>query len=186
MSQAVRLPKRLTTSEYFDFEKGASVRHELVGGIIYAIVGSTDRRNIIAGNLLIAFSTHLPDACQVFEQSMKLRIATEAAEDFYYPDFMVSCDAGDRERLFREKPSILGEVLSPSTPREDRREKFAAYTQIPTLQEFVLIAQDVPQGELFRRSNAWRPEHFFLEDSVTFTSAGLTLPVEQIYRRVTF
>ena len=185
MSRAVRLPKRLTTPEYLDFEQGASVRHELVGGEMYAMVGGRDRHNIGADNLLTAFSTHLPDSCQVFEQSMKLRIALDLAEDLYYPDLTVSCDAGDRERLYREKPSILGEVLSPSTEREDRREKFAAYTHIPSLQEFILVAQDVPQVELFRRSNAWRPEHFFLEDAVTFESAGLTLPVMQICRRVT-
>ena len=56
----------------------------------------------------------------------------------------------------------------------------------PVLQEFILVAQNVPQLELFRRGNAWRPEHFFLEDAVTFESAGLSLPVKQIYRRVTF
>ena len=186
MSQAVRLPTRLTSAEYLEFEKGSSVRHEFVGGVMYAMVGGTDRHNIIAANLLIALSNHLPDACQVFEQSMKLRIATDSAQDFYYPDLMVSCDASDRESLFREKPSILGEVLSPSSEREDRREKLAAYTQISSLQEYVIVAQDVPQVEIFRRGRSWRPEVFYLEDTMMFESAGLALPVKQIYRRVTF
>jgi len=186
MSEAVRLPYRLTTAEYLAYEQDGKTRYEFVDGVLYAMVGGSDRHNLIALNLASALSSRLPDACQVFEQSMKLRIAAATSDDYYYPDLMVSCDETDRERLYRERPSILGEVLSPSSEREDRREKFAAYTALPSLREYVLIAQDVPQIELFRRENAWQLETFFINDTITFPSAELSLPVQQIYRRIAF
>ena len=117
---------------------------------------------------------------------MKLRVIVETAECFYYPDVMVSCSEKDRASHFREQPLLLAEVLSDSTERTDRFEKFAVYKTIAGLQEYVLLAQDVPQVEVFRRRNAWQLETFFMHDTITLESVELTLPVAQLYRRVKF
>jgi Uma2 family endonuclease len=186
MSQVVRRPKRVTPEEYLAFETSSELRHEYVDGVLYAMVGGTDRHNLIAGNLFLALGNHLPDRCQVFEQVMKLRVVNDRAERFFYPDIIVSCGENDRAELYREQPILLAEVLSPSTERADRTDKFSAYVTIDTLQEYVIIAQDVPQVEIFRRRNAWQLETSFATDTITLESVALTLPVSQIYRRITF
>lgn len=186
MSQALRSPTRWTPAEYLRFEGSSSERHEFVDGVLYAMVGGTDRHNLIAGNLFIALGNHLPERCQAFEQSMKLRVMVDRAEYYYYPDVMVSCSDTDRAPLFRENPILLAEVISESSERSDRTDKFIVYRSIPELQEYVLIAQDVPQVEVFRRRNAWQVETFFMNDTITLESVQLTLPVTQLFRRVSF
>lgn len=186
MSTALRHPSRFSIEDYLRFEETATERHEFVDGVLYAMVGGSDRHNLIAGNLFAALHAHLPDRCQAFEQGMKLRIDTERATAFYYPDVFVSCSPDDRAEFFREKPIFIAEVLSTTTERTDRGEKFEAYKSIPELQEYVLIAQDVPQVEVFCRQNAWRPEVLFREDVLRLDSVGLELPVTQLFRRITF
>lgn len=115
---------------------------------------------------------------------MRLRILAGKAVNFYYPDILVSCAPKDRASLWREKPHFLGEVLPPSTERIDRQEKFMAYTGLPSADEYPLVAAYVPCIELHRRRTSWQPEFFYLEDSVTFESVALTLPIAQLYRRV--
>ena len=186
MTLALRSPRRWSVADYLSFEETASERHEFIDGVIYAMVGGSDRHNLITGNLFLALGNHLPDRCQAFEHGMKLRVVLDRAECFYYPDVMVSCSEQDRARHWRERPLLIAEVLSDSTERNDRAEKFTAYKSIPELQEYVLIAQDVPQVEVFRRRNAWQLETFFMNDTITLESVALTIPVTQLYRRIAF
>ena len=186
MTIALRSPRRWSVADYLAFEEHANERHEFIDGVIYAMVGGSDRHNLVTGNLFATLHNHLPDHCQAFEHGMKLRVGIDHAECFYYPDVMVSCSEADRARHWRERPLLIAEVLSDSTERNDRAEKFTAYKSIPELQEFVLIAQDVPQVEVFRRRNAWQLETYFMPDIITLESVALTLPVTQLYRRVTF
>ncbi len=186
MTGALRSPRRWSVAEYLEFEETATERHEFVDGVVYAMLGGSDRHNLITGNLFIALGNHLPDRCQVFEHAMKLRVSIEKSELFFYPDVLVTCSDRDSAQLFRERPILIAEVLSHSTERSDRTDKFAVYKGIAELQEYVLIAQDVPQIEIFRRRNAWRLETYFMDDTITLESVELTLPVVQLYRRVTF
>ena len=186
MSVALRNPSRVTTADYLRLEDAAVERHELIDGVLYAKAGGSDRHNLIAGNFFAQLHAHLPDRCQAFEHSMKLKVEVESAENFYYPDILVSCSPADRAALYREQPLLLAVVLSPSTERADRTDKFAVYRGIPSLQEYVLVAQDVPQVEVFRRRNAWRLETYFLEHTFTLESVALDVPVARLYRRVTF
>jgi Uma2 family endonuclease len=77
---------------------------------------------------------------------------------FYYPDLMVTCDSRDTNIYFKEFPKIIIEVLSETTERIDRHEKFQSYTQIETLQEYTLVAQNKIEVTIFRRSQNWKPE----------------------------
>ena len=79
---------------------------------------------------------------------------------------------------------ILVEVLSRSTRKTDKNDKFLEYINIPTLQEYVLIEQDFVDIEIFRKKDNWFPKHYFLGDEVTFKSIELTLTVEEVYHRV--
>ena len=81
---------------------------------------------------------------------------------------------------------MLGEVLSPSTERVDRGEKFNAYTQSPTLQEYILIAQEAPHVEIFRRTMNWRREVLGSGDRLLLPSIEFEMAVDALYRRVVF
>jgi Uma2 family endonuclease len=186
MSQVAKAKRRLSVAEYFEIEEASATRHELVGGALYAMVGATDRHNLINTNLTGLLWAQRPSRCQVFAATMKLRIVFNADETYYYPDCLVSCAQDDRAPLYREKPILLAEIASPSTERIDRGEKFQAYTMLPSLEEYLLIQQDIPQVEVFRRGHAWRGETFFLEDSIDVESLGLTLALADLYRDVTF
>jgi Uma2 family endonuclease len=186
MSLALRSPRRWSVEEYLAFEEASAERHEYIEGVLYAMVGGTDRHNLIAGNLFASLHAHLPDRCQVFEQAMKLRVVLDRSERFFYPDVLVSCSGTDTAPLYREAPLLLAEVLSESTERADRVDKPPVYQTIAELQEYVIIAQDVPQVEVFRRRSAWQVETFFMNDSINLESVALNLPVSQIYRRIKF
>ena len=186
MSVALRKPNRVTEQEYLEFENSSQLRHEFVGGVIYAMVGGSDRRNLITGNVFAALHRGVPETCHVFSVQMKLRVALADDVDYFYPDIFVACEPTDRAPLYREQPCLIIEVISPSTEREDRRDKFLAYTQIDTLQEYILVAQDVPQIEIMRRRAAWKPEFRFLADQLELESVNLGILVSDIYRQIAF
>ncbi|MGN7614607.1 Uma2 family endonuclease, partial [Magnetococcales bacterium HHB-1] len=119
--------------------------------------------------------------CQAFQAGMKLKTSEG---NFRYPDVMVVCEETTQSNRYMQHPVILVEVLSSSTRRQDKTKKMLEYINIPTLEEYVLVEQDFVDVEILRRSNGWRPEHFYLGDKVTFESIGLTLLVEEIYERV--
>ena len=97
-----------------------------------------------------------------------------------------SCLADDRASHHRDSPRLIIEVLSSSTERTDRTEKFEAYTSIPTLEEYVLISQDAVELELFRRRTAWQREHSVLDNVVTLESIGLSVSVSTLFEQVEF
>jgi Uma2 family endonuclease len=117
---------------------------------------------------------------------MRLKVDHARDSDGYYPDLLVSCAPTDRDRLFRKEPILLIEVMSPSTERVDRGEKKLNYLQIPSLLEYVMVAQDVPKVDVLRRRTTWTPEEFYAGDSFTLESVGLTLSLADIYRTISF
>lgn len=186
MSQRAIRQTVLSPEEYLEQELLSSFKREFVDGALYAMAGASARHGLVSLNLAAAISNHLPDRCEVFTADMKLRVKIDAKTFFYYPDVLVSCAPNDRATHFREQPILIIEVLSPSTARIDRTEKLDAYKTIPSLMEYVIADQDMPQVEVFRRSNAWVREAFYPEHRFTLQSVGLELTTAQIYRRVGF
>lgn len=122
----IRTP--LSVEDYLAGEIDSPVRHEYVGGEIYARAGASDRHNRIAINLTSRLDAHLAgDACAVFMSGMKVRVAPTV---FYYPDVVVACDPPGADPYVRVDPRLVVEVTSPSTERVDRHEKRLAYTQL--------------------------------------------------------
>jgi len=159
MMQAAVKTAALTAEEYMSGEAASEVRHEYVGGTLYAMAGASEEHNIISLNLAVALRSHLRErGCRVFIVDMKVRLLIGREDVFYYPDLMVVCDARDTDRYFKRYPKVLIEVLSDETQRTDRREKFLGYTGIETLEEYVLVAQDRMEVTVFRRNNQWQPE----------------------------
>ena len=88
------------------------------------------------------------------------------------------------EDYFSTSPVIIVEVLSKSTRKTDVTVKLLRYINMESIQEYVLIEQDIVSVQVLRRSNHWLSEYYFLGDAVTFASIGVTLTVEEIYDRV--
>jgi Uma2 family endonuclease len=104
---------------------------------------------------------------------------------FYYPDIVVTCDKRDTDPRAVHFPKLIIEVLSESTERVDRREKFLAYTHIASLEEYVLVGQDPREVTVFRRSGDWRSEVFFGgKAKISLVSLKLSLPLAAIYEGI--
>jgi Uma2 family endonuclease len=180
-------PHYLTVEEYLRFEELSSTRHEYVGGELFAMTGATKRHNVISLNVASALLAHLRGGpCRAYVENVKVRLTVERDEIFYYPDVTVACGPQDLERVFLTDPKLVVEVLSPSTERTDRREKALNYREIPTLEEYVLIAQHKPEVTLYRRSEEWRARVLTQPEALLeLRSIAFTLPLGCIYDGVT-
>jgi Uma2 family endonuclease len=157
--QAVQNSARISVEDYLAGEQDGDTRHEYIGGLVYAMAGTGSRHNAICVNLAVALRPHLRGKpCQVFILDVKVRLQVANEEMFYYPDLIVTCDARDTEDYFKKFPKVLIEVFSPATERFDRHEKLSNYTQIESLEEYVLVAQDWMEATVFRRAEKWRAE----------------------------
>ena len=149
MSNALRKP--LDLAGYLAAEESAPVRHEYLGGHVYAMTGGTLRHNRIALNIASALMRELAATpCQVFINDVKLHV--QASDSVYYPDVLVHCGGGPAGdvKLLRDAALIV-EVLSESTAQTDRREKRAAYQRLPGLRAYWIISQDEQRAELHLR-----------------------------------
>ena len=124
--------------------------------------------------------------CRVFGSDMKVGIQTATDDIFYYPDLHVSCEQASNEH-FNSEPKLIIEVLSGSTERKDRAEKFYNYRKLASLQDYVLVASDCQRVEIYSRSKVWELTLFIQEaDGFSFDSVGLDLTLAEIYQDVEF
>ncbi|MDZ7750214.1 MAG: Uma2 family endonuclease [Gammaproteobacteria bacterium] len=181
------LPSRttaLTVPEYLEGERASEIRHEYIDGEVYAMVGASDRHGLIVNALAFALTPAARRGhCQLFTSDMKVRLEIGDQTLFYYPDLLLTCDADDRERYYRARPCLIVEVLSETTERIDRREKLLAYQTLPSLREYLLVAQDERHVTVYRRRNGWRAEYFSQGD-IALDCVDEPLAVEAIYTDV--
>lgn len=172
----------ITIDDYLRGEEESEIRHEYINGQIYAMVGSTDRHNLIAGNIFARLhSLTRSTPCKVFMSDLKVQLTIAGENIFYYPDIMLACDPDDHKPYYRRNPCLIIEVLSPSTERIDRREKFLAYTTLPSLQEYILVSQEKQEVTIFRQPNDWQPQRLGPDDTLHFLCLDGEMPISQIY-----
>lgn len=139
-------------NEYIQGELASEVRHKYIGGQVHAMSGGGEEHNTIFLNLAAALRQHLSGKPgKVFMADMMVRLFIARDDIFYYPDILVICDTEDKDKYFITKPTFLVEVLSLSTERLDRREKFLSYQRFSSLQEYILVDQDKMEVTLFER-----------------------------------
>ena len=141
----------MTAEEFLAWDTTQTLRHEFVRGEVFLMAGGEDRNNTAAGNLYMALRQHLRgSACRVYASDVKLRV--EAADCYFYPDVMVTCSTADTaDRLIKREPVLVVEVLSASTAAFDRGDKFAAYRQVPSLAEVLLVDVERRRCDLYRK-----------------------------------
>ena len=130
--------------EFVRLEQDSPRRHEFVGGRVYVMAGGTERHDLAAG---LTYERLAPGArrqgCRAFTANRLLR----AGDATYYPDVFVVCGRA-ANRLYETDATVVVEVLSPSTADVDRREKLAAYRQLPSLELYVLLDPQSPRLEV--------------------------------------
>jgi Uma2 family endonuclease len=182
---------RLTPEQYLEIERAAEFRSEYYNGRMYAMSGGTHPHAIVIGNLGSELRIALKKgSCVVTTSDMRVRVSKTGL--YTYPDIVVVCDPpqyGDGRHDTVLNPTLIVEVLSPSTEAYDRGFKFAQYRTLEPLQEYGLVSQSEPRVEIFRRqpSGDWLLSESAGMDAVCrFDSVGCTIAVKDIYDKVTF
>ncbi|MEM6929471.1 MAG: Uma2 family endonuclease [Myxococcota bacterium] len=170
--------KRLTEAEYLAMERASEVRHEFVGGSVFAMAGGSDRHNAIAANLVGELRTRLRGGpCRPVGSDQRHRLADSS--DYVYPDVVVRCRDGSDEPVTK----VVFEVLSKSTEAWDRGDKFARYQRDPAIEEVVLVSQRQRRVEHYRRVEVgrWSLSIYGGSDEVELPALGIGLPMDEIY-----
>ncbi|MBA2341651.1 MAG: Uma2 family endonuclease [Pyrinomonadaceae bacterium] len=190
MSTQRKTERRYTLEDYFAIEEMSEIKHEYFDGEIFAMVGASLRHNLIAGNLFAALKVKLKGTgCDAFINDM--RVSTP--EGLYtYPDIVAVCDEAelnDDQIKALTNPTLIVEVLSESTKKYDRGQKFELYTSIETLREYVLIEQNQIFIERHERiqSGEWSRREYTTADAILeLPSINFRIRLSEIYYRVDF
>src|SRR5215471_19703602 len=161
-----RQPYRFTVEEYLAFERASEERHEYLDGVIYAVAGESPDHGRICMNLSATLVSQLRGSdCEAFSKDTKVRCGPYRAhtrEGLYaYPDLVVVCGPSqyhDQARDVLLNPTVIVEVLSPSTEVIDRGDKLYRYRRwLPTLMDYVLVAQDRLVIDHYQRTTVESP-----------------------------
>ncbi len=184
MVELARKPS-ISPAEYLEGEIATQVRHEYVDGEVYAMAGGIKAHNEIAGNFYGLLRARLRGtSCRAFIGDVKVHVAWDWRERFYYPGVVVGCAAGDHDPYVVEQPKLIVEVLSNSTERDDRSDQFYAYRRLPSLEEYVLAAQETRRVEVYRRETGWDLEVYETDGNFKLGSVGLDLTLAGVYEGV--
>jgi Uma2 family endonuclease len=177
---------QLTVEEYLEIERSAAEKHEFVDGTMVAMSGGSPRHAIISGNIFAFLKTRRSRAnCVAFNPDLK--VCLDRRRMIAYPDVTVVCGEPeflDGKRDVVKNPTVVVEVLSPSTEDYDRGKKATFYRLLPSLQEFLLVGQEPVFVEHNRRlgDGTWQIILFQeLEAVIRLDSIGVELPVAVIY-----
>ena len=185
----------LTPAEYITLERKAipdaeTVRSEYIKGKIIAMSGASFAHNLITMNISVGLHARLSSSeCVVLANEM--RVSSPLTSSYFYPDVVVVCGEPHFEDDVFDillNPTVIIEVLSPSTEAYDRGEKFSHYRQLQSLREYILISQDqVHVDHYVRQAEKWVLTDFRnLDQQLPLTSIQCELPLQEIYARVTF
>lgn len=198
-STAQQIEPRVSVEDYLARERSAEFRHEFLDGEVYEMAGGSPNHSAIIANLTMEIGFRLKGTrCRPFSSDLKVRCGSYIKEDsnfkgfFAYPDLTVVCD----ESLFHDEfqdvllnPTALFEVLSPATESFDRTTKFRRYiTHLDSLTEYILISQDEPRIELYRRQpDGWLYQVIEgLDEKLELHSINCVIPLRDLYDRIVF
>jgi Uma2 family endonuclease len=183
--------KEITPQEYLAIERQAETKSEYLRGEMFAMSGASHAHTRIKDNLARHAANQLESGpCQVLKSDMRVNVNVTGL--YTYPDVAIVCDKPQFEdEVFDTllNPLIIVEVLSDSTERYDRGAKFDHYRQIPTLREYVLVAQNQPMIERYvlQPDGSWNLVTFKgLDKTFEFATVPVRIPMHQVYRNVQF
>lgn len=184
MNEAAAWDERdVSLEEYLVQETQGEVRHEYVDGRMYAMAGASTDHELIVVSLASLLRGQLRGGpCRAFAGGMRVLIPTSRSTNYYYPDVLVDCSSSIGTHA--EKPTVIFEVLSPSTSRFDRVEKLTNYRTLPSLRTYVLVDQSRAEVIVYRRrsDDDWQADFVrSMEASIELPEIGCVLPLREIY-----
>jgi len=193
MTAVPKTQSHYTPEEYLQMERAAAFKSEYYRGEIFAMAGASLNHNRIVSNAIFAIRDSLrkkEKACEVFPSDLRVHIPQNTL--YTYPDVSVICGApqfADDNFDVITNPIVLVEVLSESTKNYDRGEKFKLYRDLPSLQNYLLIAPDSPLVEVFSKKEAQLWElHIYqnLSEIISIASLAIEVPMQELYLNVNF
>jgi len=183
--------RRISPQEYLAQERRADFKSEYLRGEVFAMAGATYEHTVIKDNLARKAGNQLENGpCRALTSDMRVKVGATGL--YTYPDIAIVCDKPQFEDEAFDtllNPRAVVEVLSDSTEKYDRGAKFGHYRQVPSLEEYVLVAQDRPLIERFLRQedNSWVLTVFEgLSSTFAFASVPVRIPLSEIYSGVEF
>ncbi len=181
----------ITAADYLALERKAETKSEYLNGRIYAMSGASRSHNRITVNLTSALHSQLKrKPCEPFSGDMRVKVNPTSL--YTYPDVVVVCG----EPRFEDQhvdtllnPTVIIEVLSDSTEAYDRGGKFAHYRALESLSDYLLVAQNEPRIEHFRRQTDGQWLYSVadgLDAQVEIANIGCMLHLAEVYERVVF
>lgn len=180
----------ISIEDYLEGELVSKVKHEYLGGVVYAMAGARVVHNIITMNWLGSAFTQLRGRpCHPFNSDMKVRVRLLTQTRFYYPDGMIVRHSNPPSDSFQDQPVVIAEVISEATRRTDEGEKKDAYLAIPSLTAYMLIESDRPRVVVHRRGRdgVFASELYEgLSAVIDIEDVGCAIRLEELYQRVDF
>ncbi len=187
MSTAVRV--RLSPEDYLAAERAADHKSEYWNGEMFALAGASERHGTIVTNLVGELRAALKGRpCKVYANDLRLQVSETGP--YTYPDVLVLCGPpafSDDVKDTVRNPRLIVEVFSDSTEDYDRGRKFAHYRTLPSLMEYLVVAQDRPHVERFAREAEGRwvfTETSRTEDVLSLASLEVDLQLLEVYEKV--
>jgi Uma2 family endonuclease len=180
---------RFTPEEYLALDRASDTKHEFFEGEVYDMVGGKPNHNIVCVNISSSLNSQLRDRpCLVFPSDQRVKSLRRLS--YTYPDITVVCDEPDYfEGDTLINPTVIIEVISPSTENYDRGKKSKYFFSISSLKDFLLVRQDQPQIDHHTRTSetSWKMDEISgLDAVIDLPSIGCTLALSDVYRKVTF
>lgn len=179
----------MEADHYLHQERQSPHRSEFVNGHVYAMSGGTAPHSALIAAFASELRTLLAQRpCVVTVSDLRLHIAPHRA--YLYPDVMVTCGGfqyADAHQDMIENPTLVLEVLSPSTERYDRTAKFALYRTVPSLNEYVLVSPDEKRVEWYTRNQAGNWEYREAsgdQAACHLAHLGVTVELDALYRNI--
>lgn len=186
MRAMLRLAARATYADYLDAEQTSERRHEYIDGVIVAMAGGSPEHNAISSRLGALSAVRLSGACRHYSSDQRFWIA--ASGRGRYSDGSILCgkpETPPHDRQAATNPSVVLEVLSPSSEGDDEGDKRADFQSLASLQAYVLVAQDERRVRVFRRGEggAWRgePDDYRHGQSFELPTLGRPVQVDEVY-----
>lgn len=188
----------MTEEQYLALEEATDGKYERLDGMvtmlrppsslygaderILAMAGGSDAHAALCVRLSLLIGNQLEDApCLVYSSDRRLKLPQG---NHLFPDVTVAC--GEESSSLPTNPTVIIEVLSPTTEKRDRTAKLAAYKTLPSVQEYLLIGSEAQEIIVYRRESNWRPYHYQSSDLVELTSINVSFPFDAVYRRIPF
>jgi Uma2 family endonuclease len=179
----------VASDDYLAGELVSPIKHEYLGGVVYAMAGARNAHNLVASNTLVALGSRLRGKrCRPYNSDTKIRLRLPHQVRFYYPDVSVNCRPNPQSDSFQDEPAVLVEVLSNRTRRLDEVEKKDAYLTIPSLCAYLLVEQETPTVVVFRRTEQGfvREVHQGPDAVIPLREVDVELPLAEVYDAVEF